>query len=449
MGQGYSRNDSPNNIDDGKVVNASDFDGEFDAVQAAFNSTTGHTHDGTTAEGGPVSVLGPAQQWVASATAFYPKNDNSFDLGQASNEVRDLYIDRFAYIDGLVVQETATFNGATIADLGTVTTVNIDGGTIDGVVIGGSTVAEANFGDVYIRDSSPRLTFVDVDVASLQSAITVDNSGTIRIRADENDASANTKITFELDGVEVATVVPTDGYTGPAAITGGTISGITDLAIADGGTGASTAAQAVTNLGFTETAAAISGAIIPSGGIIMWSGSIASIPAGWALCDGTSGTPNLQNRFVVGAGDTYAVDATGGANTVTLSTSQIPSHTHGSGSLSTASDGAHNHSWSGTTSTRDLEGRLASGGGRGAFSNTENTGVFSQGYTADDLSSGTALTAYRYVDFNATHNHTVSGTTSTTGNHTHNISGSTSSTGSGGSHENRPPYYALAYIMKL
>ena len=52
---------------------------------------------------------------------------------------------------------------------------------------------------------------------------------------------------------------------------------------------------------------------IPSGGIIMWSGSIASIPATWALCDGTNGTPNLKSRFVIGAGDTaYPVDGTGG-----------------------------------------------------------------------------------------------------------------------------------------
>jgi len=51
------------------------------------------------------------------------------------------------------------------------------------------------------------------------------------------------------------------------------------------------------------------------GMIVIWSGSIASIPAGWALCDGSVGTPDLRNKFVVGAGDTYAVDDTGGATT--------------------------------------------------------------------------------------------------------------------------------------
>ena len=52
---------------------------------------------------------------------------------------------------------------------------------------------------------------------------------------------------------------------------------------------------------------------IPKGAIILWSGSIASIPAGWQLCNGTNGTPDLRDRFVVGAGSTYPVDDTGGA----------------------------------------------------------------------------------------------------------------------------------------
>lgn len=52
---------------------------------------------------------------------------------------------------------------------------------------------------------------------------------------------------------------------------------------------------------------------VPIGIITAWSGAIVDIPDGWVLCDGNSGTPDLRNRFVVGAGDTYAVDASGGA----------------------------------------------------------------------------------------------------------------------------------------
>ncbi len=57
--------------------------------------------------------------------------------------------------------------------------------------------------------------------------------------------------------------------------------------------------------------------MLPSGLILLWSGAIIDIPAGYVLCDGNNGTPDLRNRFVVGAGDTYAVDATGGAATHT------------------------------------------------------------------------------------------------------------------------------------
>lgn len=62
--------------------------------------------------------------------------------------------------------------------------------------------------------------------------------------------------------------------------------------------------------GIPSTTAA--GTTVPTGGIIMWSGSIGSIPAGYVLCNGSNGTPDLRDRFVVGAGNSYAVGATGG-----------------------------------------------------------------------------------------------------------------------------------------
>jgi len=77
--------------------------------------------------------------------------------------------------------------------------------------------------------------------------------------------------------------------------------------------------------------------IIPVGGIIMWSGSIASIPSGWALCDGgattkpdgtTIRTPDLRDKFVVGAGSAYNPTDTGGAASFTMTAAQMPSHSH-------------------------------------------------------------------------------------------------------------------------
>ena len=99
MGTGYVRNDSGNNIADGNVINASDLDGEFDAIAAALG-TSGHTHDGTAAEGGTVTVLGPAQDFVATASVIRPKTDNTLDIGTSGLEFKDLFLDGKAYIDG-------------------------------------------------------------------------------------------------------------------------------------------------------------------------------------------------------------------------------------------------------------------------------------------------------------------------------------------------------------
>jgi microcystin-dependent protein len=68
--------------------------------------------------------------------------------------------------------------------------------------------------------------------------------------------------------------------------------------------------------------------MVPKGGIIIWSGSVNNIPAGWVLCDGSNGTPDLRDRFVLGAGRNYAVDATGGESEHTLTIEEMPSHSH-------------------------------------------------------------------------------------------------------------------------
>lgn len=84
-----------------------------------------------------------------------------------------------------------------------------------------------------------------------------------------------------------------------------------------------------------RTLAGGTGGATPVGGIIMWHGASADIPSGWAVCDGTLGTPDLRDRFVVGAGSTYALDATGGsANAV------VVTHNHGN---TNTEDSFHTH----------------------------------------------------------------------------------------------------------
>lgn len=142
---------------------------------------------------------------------------------------------------------------------------------------------------------------------------------------------------------------------------------------------------------------------IPSGLISMWSGSIASIPSGWLLCDGTNGTPDLRNRFVVGAGSTYAVNATGGS-----ADAIVVSHTH----TATVTDPGHTH-----TTTFNGSGLGHSQGG-----------------------GGNPLTFVPQFN-NVTGNYTSA--SNTTG-----ITVANSTTGSSGTNANLPPYFALAYIMK-
>jgi hypothetical protein len=157
--------------------------------------------------------------------------------------------------------------------------------------------------------------------------------------------------------------------------------------------------------------------IIPTGVIVMWSGSIASIPSGWLICDGSNSTPDLRNRFIVGAGSTYSVAGTGGsADAVTVS------HTH----TATVTDSGHRHN---TT----LDGNVATTSsfqsqiGRTTY-NTADGGY--EGYYSRGVSDSTQANA-------------STSSTATTG-----VSVSNSSTGSSGTNANLPPYYALAYIMK-
>jgi hypothetical protein len=141
---------------------------------------------------------------------------------------------------------------------------------------------------------------------------------------------------------------------------------------------------------------------IPTGGILLWSGSIGSIPAGYVLCNGSNGTPDLRDRFVVGAGSTYAVDATGGS-----ADAIVVSHTHTATSVVT--DPGHTH-------------------GVAQIS-------VSYGCGAGPLASDGACPSTSAM----TSNSNTTGITVATTN---------ASAGTSGTNANLPPYYALCYIMK-
>lgn len=134
---------------------------------------------------------------------------------------------------------------------------------------------------------------------------------------------------------------------------------------------------------------------IPKGLICMWSG--ANVPTGWLLCDGNNNTPDLRDRFIVGAGNEYSIGNTGGSNEVQLTTNNLPQHKHdikiGTRSLADAS-------------TSGTHSRLSVSGG-GTLQGDDYNVTGGGGWTLE-----------------------------------------TQETGSNTAHENRPPYYALAFIMK-
>ena len=113
MGTGYTRADTSDNIANGNVIDADDLDLEFNAIESAFSSSTGHTHDGTSSEGAPIEVLGPSQDIVATTTVLRPKTTNTVDLGTSSLKYKDAYLAGDLNIDGTVTSSGAVSLGST------------------------------------------------------------------------------------------------------------------------------------------------------------------------------------------------------------------------------------------------------------------------------------------------------------------------------------------------
>ncbi len=158
---------------------------------------------------------------------------------------------------------------------------------------------------------------------------------------------------------------------------------------------------------------------IPAGVIVMWSGTLATIPSGWSLCDGTGGTPDLRSRFVKGAPASTNPGGTGGSSTTSLTISNLPAHDHGS-------VGSHSHS--------------GSSGSGGSHSHTYTAPANAQNLALGAVNASIVSSPGSSTGSAGSHSHSVS--VSSGGGHTH------SSVGSGTAFNHEPAYYELAYIMK-
>ena len=142
---GYTRQDTANNIANGNVIDADDFDAEYNAVESAFNASTGHKHDGTAGEGAPITKVGPSQNLVVSATNVNPKTSNTLDLGTNLLQYKDGYFDGTVYQDSAIVGVNAYM---TLSD--NEIDVSTGGLTLD---VAGDISLDADGGDVLLKDA--------------------------------------------------------------------------------------------------------------------------------------------------------------------------------------------------------------------------------------------------------------------------------------------------------
>jgi hypothetical protein len=156
MGTGYVRVDTSNNIANGNVINADDLDNEFNGVEAAFNVSSGHTHDGTASEGAPITVVGPSQDIVVTTSLLRPKTTNVVDLGTSSLKYKDLHMQGTAAIaTNATVGGTLGVTGATTLS----STLAVTGDT----TLTGNLVANGN---ITLGNAATDTVTVTADVAS-------------------------------------------------------------------------------------------------------------------------------------------------------------------------------------------------------------------------------------------------------------------------------------------
>jgi hypothetical protein len=296
---------------------------------------------------------------------------------------------------------------ANITLLGTLSSLSVNGNIVGGNsitsagnIVGGNNITSAGniiaVGNLLVGKNAVITGNLEVD-----GNITYIASNTVTINDKFINVANNATLTFNNATTSWNTNIPLSvngNITGANLNTTGTLS-VTGTTTLTGVATAPTVSNATANTQVATTAFVRN--IVPSGVITLWYGSLGSIPDGWFLCDGNNSTPDLRDRFVVGAGTTYSVDATGGsANAI------VVSHSHTA--TSSVTDTGHSH-------VSDSNGAPNGGGGGAALT-----------YGQGNHPGQPTLSAFTGIS----------------------VATSVASAGASGTDANLPPYYALAYIMK-
>lgn len=351
---GYTRQDTANNIANGNVIDADDFDAEYNSIEASFNASTGHKHDGTTGEGAPITKVGPSQDLIVSGTVVIPKTTNTLDLGSSSVQFKDAWLDGTLDTDALVVSANATVGGtlgvtgvltATGGVVGNVTgalTGNVTGTTsdvsnhdTDDIAEGGTnqyfTTARARnsvsaAGSLSYAPSTGVFSYTQGDTDTVTEGATNLYYTTIRATA---DAKAAISVTDSGGDGSLAYSAGVITYTGPSATdVRAHFSGGTGVSITDGVVAVGQAVGTTSNVTFNSVTADVTGDLIGNitGNV---TGNIAGNVTGNVTGNADTATSLESSRNIQLTGDvTGSASFNGTANALITATVEDDSHNH-------------------------------------------------------------------------------------------------------------------------